>query len=83
MDELVYQVTRDAEGEEDLTIGIWDAHAPVRYNTNSPQPYWETDHPPLAELTVSEFEEAYGVVAPAPGERIFIATYCKWERVAF
>lgn len=89
MDEIVYQVTRDAvDPEEDGwdIVCLWEPHVNPAFGEHLPSAkgFWTADNiSPVETMTAGEFEEQCNVVAPEPGEYIFIATYCEWKKVDF
>lgn len=85
MDEIVYQVTRDTfEAECDTSknsVALWEPKAVIFL---AEEGYWSSHQDDVVEtMTPEEFREVFKLDAPESGEKIWIATYCKWEKVDF
>jgi hypothetical protein len=95
MDEILYQVCRDskeyAEDSGDV-VTIWSGETPLELGTWVCDPelkYWEPKtgfgqgEDPLFEFSPEEFKDNFYMDPPEYGEKFFIRTYCKWEKVEF
>lgn len=95
MKEIIYQVTRDTdEASEPETVTVWKLGAePVLEHEFSGHPsvkgMWMDKHNlnsaecVVEVLTPEGFRDMFNFDPPKPGEKIWIATYCKWEKVNF
>lgn len=88
MQEIVYRVTRDAidpEEENWDVVCLWEPHVVPKFEAQftGSAPFWATDKPPVETMAADEFEERFLITPPAPGESMWIHTFCTWERCEF